>query len=81
MCKQTKFYLQKIFDKNFIAVHCVKTASTLNKPIYVGFCILELNKLLMYQFYYDYVLKQFNARLLFADTDSLVYEINGNNVY
>ena len=52
-----------------------------NKPIYVGFCILELSKLLMYQFHYDYVLKNFDARLLYTDTDSLVYEIKGGNVY
>ena len=75
------FISQNIFDKNFIAVHYVKTVSTLNKPIYVGFCILKLSKLLMYQFHYDYVLKTFNARLLFTDTDSLVYEIKGSNVY
>ena len=54
----------------------------MNKPIYVGFCILELSKLLMYQFHYDYVLKTFNdAMLLFTDTDSLVYEIKNGNVY
>ena len=35
----------------------------------------------MYKFYYDYMLKTFNARLLFADTDSLVYEIKDKNVY
>ena len=35
----------------------------------------------MYKFYYDYMLKTFNARLLFADTDSLVYETKGKNVY
>ena len=76
------FISQKIFDKSFIAVHCVKTVLTLNKPIYVGFCILELSKLLMYQFHFDYVLKTFkSAKLLFTDTDSLVYEINGDNVY
>ena len=34
----------------------------------------------MYQFHYDYVLKNFDARLLFTDTDSLVYEIKGSNV-
>ena len=50
------FISQKIFDKNFVAVHCSKTVLTLNKPIYVGFCILEFSKLLMYQFHYDYVL-------------------------
>ena len=35
------FISQKIFDKNFVAAHCSKTVLTLNKPIYVGFCILE----------------------------------------
>ena len=75
------FVSQKIIDKNVVAVHCSKKVLTLNKPIYVGFCILELSKLLMYQFHYDYVLKKFDARLLFTDTDSLVYEIRSGNVY
>ena len=75
------FISQKIIDKNFVAIHCSKKVLILNKPIYVGFCILELSKLLMYQFHYDYVLKTFNAKLLFTDTDSLVYEIRGGNVY
>ena len=35
----------------------------------------------MHQFHYDYVLKTFDASLLFTDTDSLVYEIRGSNVY
>ena len=38
------FLSQKIFDKNFIAVHQIKTVLTLNKQIYLGFCILELSK-------------------------------------
>ena len=55
---------------------------TLNKPIYAGFSILELSKLVMYRFHYDYVLKTFNhVKLLFTDTDSLVYEIKNDNVY
>ena len=78
---RSDFVSQKIIDKNFIAVHCEKKCLTLYKPIYVGFRISELSKLLMYQFHYDYVLKTFDARLLFTDTDSLVYEIKGGNVY
>ena len=76
------FVSLKITDKNFVAFHCSKKVLTLNKPIYFGFCILELSKLLMYQFHYDYVLKTFNdVKLFFTDTDSLVYEIRGGNVY
>ena len=76
------FVSQKIFDKSFVAVHCSKKVLTLNKSIYIGFCILELSKLLMCQFHYDYALKIFNdVKLLFTDTDSLVYEIKDGNVY
>ena len=76
------FISQKTIDKNLVAAHCSKKILNLNKPIYVGFCILELSKLLMYQFHYDYVLKTFdNVKLLFTDTDSLPYEIKNGNVY
>ena len=75
------FISQKLFDKNFIAVHQIKAVLTLNKPIYLGFCILELSKLLMYKFHYDYICNNFDARLLFTDTESLVYEINSDKVY
>ena len=76
------FVSKKIFDKNFVAIHCVKTVLTLNKPIYVGFSISKLGKLLMYQFHYYDVLKTFDsAKLLFTDTDSLVYEIKDDKVY
>ena len=70
----------KILDKNFVAVHCSKKVLTLSKPIYVGFCILELSNLLMYQFHCNYVLKTFDAKVLFTDKESLVYEIKGGNV-
>ena len=79
--KKPNFISQKIFDKNIVTVHCLKTVLTLNKPIYVEFSILELSKLLMHEFHYDYVLKTFNAKLLFTGTDSLVYEITDSNVY
>ena len=44
------FVSRKIIDKNFVVAHCKKKVLTLNKPVYVGFCILELSKLLMYRF-------------------------------
>ena len=74
------FISQKVFDKNFVAAHCSKKVLTLNKPIYTGFSMLELSKLLMYKFHFNYVLNTFDARLLFTDTDSLVYEIKNFNV-
>ena len=42
------FVSQKMFSKNFVAIHDIKPVLTLNKPVYVGFSILDLSKLLMY---------------------------------
>ena len=65
----------KIFGKNYAAIHEIKPVLTLNKPIYVGFTFLELNKWLMYDFHYNFIKKHFDDELLFTDTDSLTYEI------
>ena len=61
---------QKIFSKNFVAVHRIKPALPLNKAIYIGFSILELSKSLKYEFHYKYIKNKFHAKLLFTDTDS-----------
>ena len=45
------FVSQKISNKNFVAIHEIKTVLTLDKPIYVGFSILDLLKYLMYEFH------------------------------
>ena len=76
-----KFVSQKIFSKNFVAIHPIKPVFILNKLIYVGFSILDLSKMLMYKFHYEYIQYKFSARLLFTDTDSLVYEIKKVDVY
>ena len=70
----------KIFDKNFVAFHEIKPVLMLNKPIYVGFTVLELSKWLMYDFHYNFK-KNFEAELLFTDTESLTYEIKSEDVY
>ena len=73
----------KIFNENLMAVHKVKETLTLNRPAYVGMCILDLSKTLMYDFHYNYIKKKYDnrARLLFTDTDSLTYEIEAEDVY
>ena len=71
----------KIFDKNYAAIHKIKSVLTLSKPIYVGFTVLELSKWLMYDFHCNFIKKLFDAALLFTDTDSLTYEIKSEDVY
>ena len=48
----------KIFNKNLVAVHKIKETLTLNRPAYVGMCILDLSKTLMYDFHYKYIKKK-----------------------
>src|SRR6218665_12710 len=66
-----------IFHENLIVVHMKRAKLFYNKPIYLGMCILDLSKTLMYDFHYNYILPKYaeRARLLFTDTDSLAYEI------
>ena len=78
--RRLNFVSQKIFSKNFVAVHKIKLVLTLNKPIHIGFSILELSKSLMYEFHYKYIKNKFDAKLLFTDTDSLIFEIKTEDV-
>ena len=60
---KTRFISQKIFSKNFVATHEVKPVLTLNKPVYIGFSILHLSKLLMHQFPYKDINSKSDAKL------------------
>ena len=57
----------------------MKRSLTLNKPIYVGFTVLELSQWEMYNFHYNLLIRKFNTKLLFTDTDSFCCEIYEKN--
>ena len=73
----------KIFSENLVSVHLKKTSLTMNKPVYLGMCILDLSKTIMYDFHYQYIKPKYGekAKLLFTDTDSLMYEIETEDFY
>ena len=83
MASKPTFVSSKIFNENLVAVHKIKETLTLNRPAYVGMCILDLSKTLMYDFHYNYIKEKYGdkAKLLFTDTDSLTYEIEAEDVY
>lgn len=78
-----EFKNSSIFGENLVAVQLRKTKLFHNKPIYLGFCILDISKTLMYDFHYNYMLKKFNnnIKLLYTDTDSFIYQVFTNNFY
>ena len=73
----------EILDNNLVAICQNKITLTFNKPAYVGMCILNLSKVLMYESHYDYIKNKYsnNSSLLFTDTDGLMYKIKAQDVY
>ena len=71
------------FSDNLVAIHMSRTKLYFNKPVYLGMCILDLSKTLMYEFHYEYINRKYGnkAKLLFTDTDSLMYEIETEDFY
>ena len=71
------------FSDDLVAIHLERTSLYMNKPVYLGMSILDLSKTLMYEFHYDYIKPKFGekAKLLFTDTDSLMYEIETEDFY
>ena len=78
----------KFFHENLVAVNMKKERLKLDKPSYVGMCILDLSKVLMYDFHYNLIKEKYghsaqghSAKLLFTDTDSLCYHIRTYDAY
>ena len=74
---------RKIFNENLVSVHMKKTSLTMNKPVYLGMSILDLSKIIMFDFHYKYIKPKYGkqAKLLFTDTDSFLYEIQTEDFY
>ena len=71
----------KKFGENYAVIHEITPVLILNKLIYIGCTVLELDKWNMYDFHYNFIKKNFDAELLFTNTDSLTYEIKSKDVY
>ena len=86
-------YLKTVMKPNFksgtllgddlMACEMGKVKVVMNKPVYLGQAILDLSKLIMYEFHYDYMLPKYgkNLKWCYMDTDSFVYDIKTEDFY
>ncbi|XP_057308928.1 uncharacterized protein LOC130647182 isoform X1 [Hydractinia symbiolongicarpus] len=71
------------FSKHLLGVEMGKTEVKMNKPVYRGQVILDISKLIMYEFHYDYMQPKYGSKLqlCYMDTDSFVYLIRTEDFY
>ena len=73
-----------LFGENLMSCEMGKIKVVMNKPVYLGQVILDLCKIIMYEFHYDYMVPKYGlekSKLCYMDTDSLVYDIKTEDFY
>ena len=72
-----------LFSNDMAGIHMHKRRLVLNKPVYTGMTILENSKILMYEFFYDFLKTKYGpwCDLIYTDTDSLLLHIQTDDVY
>ena len=77
------YHAIKRFSKNLAAIEMKETKVKMNKLIYLGLSILEISKILMYEFWYDYMKPKYgdNVKLCYLNTDNFIMNIKTENFY
>ena len=80
---EPNFHTMKLIDNDLAIIEMRKVKVKMNKPIYLGLSILDISKITMYEFWYDYVKIKYEdkARLCYMDTDSFVVNIKTKDFY
>ena len=83
LVSEPNYHTMKLIEENLSIIEMKKVKVKVNKPIYLGLCILEISKIIMSEFWYDYVKNKYGnkARLCYTDTDSFVINIKTNDFY
>ena len=70
-------------EQHLLAIEIKKTEIIINKPVYLEFSILELSKILIYEFWYDYIKPKYDEKikLCYMDTDSFIVYIKTDDFY
>ncbi|XP_011268311.3 uncharacterized protein LOC112638216 [Camponotus floridanus] len=76
-------FSRSILSENFMAVELRKLEAKIDKPIYVGMSILDISKIRLYAFHYEYMSPLYGdkCKILYTDTDSLIYSIECEDAY
>ena len=80
---EPNYHTINLISENLSIIGMKKTKVKMNKPVYLGLSILEISKILMYEFWYDYMKPKYNSnvKLCYTDTDSFVIHIKTNDFY
>ena len=73
-----------LFGPNLMGCEMGKIKVVMSKPVYLGQAILDLSKIVMYEFHYDYMKRKYaddKLTLCYMDTDSLIYDIETDDFY
>ena len=83
LVSEPNYHTINLISENLPIIEMKKTNVKMNKPIYLGLPILEISKILMYEFWYYYMKPKYNdnVRLCYIDTDSFIMNIKTNDFY
>ena len=83
LVSEPNYHTINLISEDLSIIEMKKTKVKMNKPIYLGLSILEISKILMYEFWYNYMKPKYNdnARLCYMDTDSFIMNIKTNDFY
>ena len=83
LVSEPNYHTINYISKDLSIIEMNKTKIKMNKPIYLGLSILEISKLLMYEFWYDYMKPKYgnNVKLCYMDTDSFIMNIKTEDFY
>ena len=83
LVSEPNYHAIKCFSENLGATEMKKTKVKINKPIYLGLSILEISKILMYEFWYNYMKPKYgdNVKLCYTNTDSFIMNIKAEDFY
>ena len=83
LVSEPNYHSHKTFSEHLMAIQMKKTRIKMIKPIYLGMSMLDISKMIMYQFWYDYIKPKHGerAQLCYTDTDSFVILIQTDDFF